>query len=204
MILKICASSRKNMSAPERTRPMPRTIAARRAWIHLMSSLPTSRGGSRTFSVSAAAMPSGYGKFSSTTKCLRSGTASSVPRSAATESQMKVCIGVGVEVELHDLGLAQHVEGGEHDAHEGGLRGRGARRLDDVVLPAVVALAGDDAQNHEAEEGRDDRDVRAEAELQHHVGIRDAHDAGDDHAGQDGLDRDFRAARPWGRLRPRC
>jgi hypothetical protein len=82
--------------------------------------------------------------------------------------------------------VVQQVERPEQHAHERGLRAAGPGGLDEVVLPAVVVLAAaeiEDAQEQEAEERRDHRDVGPEAELEHHVRVRHAHDHGDDDAG---------------------
>ena len=49
---------------------------------------------SSMISVSPAAMPSGNGRFSSSMKCLRSGTASSTPSSPDADSQTNVCMRV--------------------------------------------------------------------------------------------------------------
>src|SRR5688572_19151625 len=84
--------------------------------------------------------------------------------------------------------LVHQIERREDDAHERGLRRRRARGLNDVVLPAVEGLE-QDAEEQVAEERRDDRDVRTEAELEDDVRVRRAHDHRDDHA------RDQRARR---------
>jgi hypothetical protein len=100
--------------------------------------------------------------------------------------------------EVDDLGRAQHLEGGEDRTHKGGLGRRRAGGLHDVVLPAVIALAGDDAEDDVAEEGRNDGDVGPEPQLQHHVGIHRAHDRRDDGAGDQGLDRQLAVLRSSG------
>ena len=88
-------SLRTSISRPEAARPTPSTIAARRALRHSASSEPVRLGGSSTITVSAAAVPSGNGSFSSTMKCRRIGTASSTPSSEAQVSQTNTCSGVG-------------------------------------------------------------------------------------------------------------
>ena len=49
---------------------------------------------SSMMSVSPAAMPSGKGRFSSSIKCLRSGTARNTPSRPDADSQMNVCMRV--------------------------------------------------------------------------------------------------------------
>jgi len=75
-----------------------------------------------------------------------------------------------VDAEAAVLLGGEHVEGRQQPAEEGNLSCRRPGSLDDVVLPAIV-VAGEDAECQEAEERRHDRDVRAEPELQHDVGI---------------------------------
>jgi hypothetical protein len=81
--------------------------------------------------------------------------------------------------------VAQDVERAEQHAHERGLRRASAGRFREVVLPAVVASARQHLEEQEAEERGDDRDVRSEAELEHHVRVRGAHHDRDEHAGDD-------------------
>lgn len=66
----------------------------------------------------------------------------------------------------------------------------GARGLDDVVFPAVVVFE-ENAEDEIAEEGGDDGDVGAEAELHDDIGIRAADDGGDEHGAEDGADGEF-------------
>jgi hypothetical protein len=64
------------------------------------------------------------------------------------------------------------------------LPGGRAGGLNDVVLPAVVAFR-EEPERDEAEEGRDDRDIRPEAEFQDDVRIRGADDQRDEQADGD-------------------
>ena len=145
---------------------------------------------SSTISVSPAAMPSANGSFSSIDEVLaqRHGEEhAEQPRRREPRPG------------LHRLRLTskplpgssgEHVERRQQPAQEGDLPRRRARRLDDVVLPAVVALR-EEAERQEAEERRHDRDVRTEAELQDHVGIRRAHDQRDHQADDDRARREL-------------
>ena len=139
---------------------------------------------SSMISVSPAAMPSGKGRFSSSMKCLRSGTASSTPSSPDADSQIERLHAREVDVEAAAGFSRQHVERREQPAQKRDLPRRRARRLDDVVLPAVVVLR-EEPERQEPEEGRDDRDVGAESELEDDVGIRGADDQRDEQADDD-------------------
>ena len=132
---------------------------------------------SSMISVSPAAMPSGKGSFSSSMKCLRSGTARNTPSRPDGGEPDERLHPRQVDVEATAGFSRQHVEGGEQPAEKRDLAGGGAGGLDDVVLPAVVAF-GEEPEREEAEERRDDGDVGAEAELQDDVGIRGADDEG--------------------------
>jgi len=79
---------------------------------------------------------------------------------------------------------AQQVERRHQRAQEGGLACRGARGLNDVVLPAVE-IAEREPECQVAEEGRDHGDVRSEAELEHDVGVGTPDHRGDQHRDDD-------------------
>ena len=60
-----------------------------------------------------------------------------------------------------------------------------------MLFSQRLKLRKTDAEEQVAEEGGDDRDVRAEAELQHDVRIRRAHDRGDDNPGDHRAQREL-------------
>ncbi len=85
-------SSRNSITSADTAAPHITALNARSA-LRRTGGL-ASRGGSITMMVSAAAAPSAYASFSSTTKCRRSGTASSTPSVHAVASHRNDIAGV--------------------------------------------------------------------------------------------------------------
>ena len=145
---------------------------------------------SSMISVSPAAIPSGNGRFSSSMKCLRSGTASRHAQQSRRRQPDERLHPRQVDVETAAGFGGEDVECREQPAEKRNLPRRRAGRLNDVVLPAVVVLR-EQPERHEPEEGGDDRDVRAEAELEDHIRVRGADHQRDEQADDDRAWGDF-------------
>lgn len=98
------------------------------------------------------------------------------------EERQAVRADVGASVRIH----VEVAEGREDHAHEGGRTRRRAGGLDEVVLESIrpPRTARDNAENGGAQEGAQDRNVRPEPQLEHHVGVAEGDDRGNDHRHQ--------------------
>ena len=123
-------------------------------------------------------------------KCLRSGTARNTPSRPDADSQIHVCTRVSCTSKPLPGSAARMSKAASSQQRNAIWPAVVPGRLDDVVLPAVVALR-EQPEREEPEERRDDRDVRAEAELEHDVGIRGADDQRDEEADGDRARRQF-------------